>query len=233
VKRRLRFRPRASQLETYAKRHSWKRLALVGISDADIMGRLVAACRAVALVIVPEWPAKSQQPSERIKQQAREAKLRKLCSAYDRVTLLEPGAVPEGVFDAAVLLGMGDDLADVGAVYAGLVRDGGWLMGDDARDAGTRAQLAAVAPGWERLDDGLWCVRVKREDRAGQDNLATLADADGPGMTAAGDDAQALEEEHLAHDPIHSGPDVDEPTIAPKRRGGRPKGAKNKAKVAE
>jgi hypothetical protein len=117
----------------------WRRMVLVGIGDSDIMGRLVAACRGLSLVIVPEWPAKSEQPSERIKQRAREEKLRKLCAAYDRVTLLEPDAVPEGVFDAAVLLGLGDE--------------------------------------------------------------------------------------------AHSGPDVDEPTIAPKRRGGRPKGSRNKAKV--
>ena len=62
MRRRLRFRPRASQIETLAKRHMWKRMALVGICDADIMGRLVAACRGLSLVIVPQWPAKSDQP---------------------------------------------------------------------------------------------------------------------------------------------------------------------------
>jgi hypothetical protein len=295
----------------------WKRLALVGISDVDIMGRLVAACRGLSLVIVPEWPAKSDQPSERIKQRAREERLRKLCAAYDRVTLLEPDAVPEGTFDAAVLLGLGDDLADVGGVYAGLVRDGGWLMGDDTRDLGTRAILAAVAPGWGRLDDGLWCVRVRRAAVELPDELIPEpADvgADGIGISRVEQPLGLVAEipgvgqaAEFTHDPIHSGPDVagaedlgggddlkvdaagghddalsgfahgdgvelpiggDDavehaaisldaeasgslllgaendgsdlshassdatPTIAPKRRGGRPKGSRNKAKAA-
>jgi hypothetical protein len=228
----------------------WRRMVLVGIGDSDIMGRLVAACRGLSLVIVPEWPAKSEQPSERIKQRAREEKLRKLCAAYDRVTLLEPDAVPEGVFDAAVLLGLGDDLADVGGVYAALVRDGGWLMGDDTRDAGTRAILAAVAPGWARLDDGMWCVKVKRD--AGADDpldseiAPVVGDEAAQGEPLAIGEAVAVDAEStvglflseegddtvFGHDPTHSGPDVDEPTIAPKRRGGRPKGSRNKAKAA-
>jgi hypothetical protein len=126
------------------------------------------------------------------------------------VTLLEPGAVPEGVFDAAVLLGMdGDELADAGGVYAGLVRDGGWLMGDDTRDLGIRAVLAAVAPGWERLDDGLWCVRVRRVEGG---EVGLPPDDDGepahPASDALGDDIDATIT--TQHDPIHSGPDVDE-----------------------
>jgi hypothetical protein len=210
MKRRLRFRPRASQLETYAKRHMWKRMALVGISDSDIMARLVAACRALSLVIVPEWPAKSEQPSERIKQRAREERLRKLCAAYDRVELLDTTALPDGMFDAVVLLGMGDDLDHVGGIYAGLVRDGGWLMGDDTRDAHTRAILAAVAPGWVRLDDGLWCVRVRRAE-GGEVSLPPDDDGE-PAHTAQDALTDDINSPPLAdeHDPIHSGPDVDE-----------------------
>jgi hypothetical protein len=210
----------------------------------------------------------------------------------------------------------GDELADAGGVYAGLVRDGGWLMGDDTRDLGIRAVLAAVAPGWERLDDGLWCVRVRRHVDDGEHDGSTARDkpldgnvssivSDDPAQGAGSVDAEAaglflLGEEgdgaEFSHDPLHSGPDVDEvheaapdvagaegglvsevdvegvadaptapeqfeerreptgtaermppspplaseiagadvhaPTIAPKRRGGRPKGSKNKAKVA-
>lgn len=169
MRRRLLFRPQANEIERLAKRHNWKRLALVGVTDAVVLRRMLAAMGTISLVVVATWPAKHPQPSERMKQIGRERQVRQLCKAYTHRVMLFEGAAGEAAeamqgeqFDGVVLFDA-PDLETVGGAWALLVRSGGMLLGTDHRDLGTRAVLNAVAPAWERLDDGLWCVRVKRD----------------------------------------------------------------------
>lgn len=165
------FRSHPSQIEALAKRGMWASVALVGISDPDVFRRLLTTLHGrTQITVIATWPPKSDQPSERMKQVARAEMVRKLARAYAvRVTLLECGPI-EGaermagqMFDGAVLFDTLEDLAEAGGAWADRVRSGGMLLGTDHRDLETRAALNAVAPGWERFDDGLWCVRVKRE----------------------------------------------------------------------
>jgi hypothetical protein len=207
MKRSMKFRPVPNQIEAITKRHNWSSLAIVGISDAEVLQRMLFACTRLALTVVATWPEKSNRPGERIKQVERANRVRKLARSYaSRVTLLECTAGEAAhklcgqEFDGAALFDVADLESDGGA-WAALVRSGGMLLGTDHRDIETRAVLNAVAPGWERLDDGLWCVRVKREA------ALKLGPLDSPSGTLV---EQSLDGGDVVHDPVNSGPGVDE-----------------------
>jgi hypothetical protein len=214
----MKFRPQANQIEALTKRNNWASLAIVGVSDADVLQRMLFACTRLAITVVATWPAKSTQPGERIKQTTRADKVRHLSRSYaSRVTLLECTAgeaahkLAGQEFDGAVLFDA-PDLERDGGAWALLVRSGGMLLGTDHRDIATRAVLNAVAPGWERLDDGLWCVRVKRAEIsgvAGDDSAVDDSPADAPVGLALAELAPAVASANV-HDPVNSGPAVDD-----------------------
>jgi hypothetical protein len=213
MKRSMKFRPQANQIEAICKRHAWASLALVGISDADVLQRMLFACTRLRLTVVATWPEKSDRPGERIKQTTRADKVRQLSRSYaSRVTLLECTAGEAAhklcgqVFDGAVLFDA-PDLESDGGAWAALARSGGMLLGTDHRDMETRATLNAVAPGWERLDDGLWCVRVKRADGNREVDQGEPVDVEPP----TGDAEPALPDgAAVVHDPVSSTPSVDD-----------------------
>jgi hypothetical protein len=252
MRRSMKFRPQANQIEAITKRNTWSSLAIVGVADSEVMQRMLFACTRLALTVVATWPAQSTQPTERIKQKSRADKVRQLARSYaSRVTLLEcdadtaAGKLAGQEFDGAVLFDA-PDLEHDGGAWAALVRSGGMLLGTDHRDMATRATLNAVAPGWERLDDGLWCVRVKRavhdEVRADDVGDAAIAPVGADVLEpASGDRGEVRVEADVDRPkkrasrpplpPEIAGSDTHAASIAPKRRGGRPKGSKNKTKV--
>jgi hypothetical protein len=225
MRRSMKFRPQANQIEAITKRNSWASLAIVGVADSEVMQRMLFACTRLALTVVATWPAQSTQPTERIKQKSRADKVRQLARSYaSRVTLLEcdadtaAGKLAGQEFDGAVLFDAAE-LEHVGGAWAALVRSGGMLLGTDHRDIETRAVLNAVAPGWERLDDGLWCVRVKRSAIADSAEPVEHVEEDVIDELAAFE-AQPVAPDELpiaainaVHDPIHSGPALNDDAV--------------------
>lgn len=224
------FKPHASQIEAWAKRGMWSTVALVGVTDADVFRRLLTTLHGKTVItVIATWPRKSDQPSERIKQVARAEMVRKLARAYsNRVVLLECGPLEAAdrlagqMFDGAVLFATDEDLAEAGGAWAGMVASGGMLLGTDWRDLDTRAVLNAVAPSWERFDDGLWCVRVKRQQAVdlahdGLEEDASLGHVEGSSPLSGDDAAHDLV---AAHEPSVAADKIPQPI---KRRPGRPR----------
>lgn len=249
-------RSRLRLLDVLIKKYGWHTMAMVGVHDDGEVRGLLQWCRHLKVTAV--WQPKAAHLSERQRQMHARDRMRKWAESYGRLTLVEQPqheaveTLAGRSFDAVALWGLTPgQLAATGASWAALVRDGGALVGRDHRTAEVRRVLNAAVPKWRSLRDGVWLVEVKRSgallpgvegtDASSLDNVdgAGGADIDKPvaeldtqdasvgdgGLAPAGADVLPTENIDLAH-----AADIAQP--APKRRGGRPKGSRNKPKVA-
>jgi hypothetical protein len=254
-------RARLAFVEGHAKRYKWRRVALVGVSDTGLVRQLLVNFPLCAVFVVPVWRDEAgMRPGERGQQRNHQRNLRVWARSYAKRFEADEGPLLKvagraGAFDAVVLwTEVGDEaLGEVGRAWVANVKDGGWLLGLDHRSEAVRATLDAVAPGrWDHFREGIWGIRVRRTEVSGE--AATVLDADAPALVD-GDDALAEDEapvtvQVLAAVPVggvpvasegvtaaegggHEPSDVAAATVAPKRRGGRPKGGRNKPKVEE
>jgi hypothetical protein len=209
---RLSERRRLVMIDWLAKKHKWRNIAIVGVSDAKATQFLLDHARAIKrLVTVVRWKD-GLRPAEAGQQRV----ARKLLERFDVVkpnfTLIEradagPGEAKEHApFDAVLLLGIEPhELAEAGLEWAPQVRDGGWLVGVDHREAAVRSILDAAGPEWQGMIEGVWGVRVNREGDGG----APVVDGDAPQSDPpAPPDADPDENVPLGRDkPVHgSGP---------------------------
>lgn len=231
-------RSRLRLLDSIIKRYGWRTLALVGVHDDGEVRGLLQWCRHLKVTAI--WQPKAAHLSERQRQMHARDRMRKWAESYGRLTLVEQPqheaveALAGRSFDAVALWGLTPgQLAATGASWAALVRDGGALVGRDHRTAEVRRILNAAVPKWRSLRDGVWLVDVKRVHEVPEDGSGDgLPDDEFVGRDV--DDAGVV-----THDPVDSGSGADDAVHAenvaqpaPKRRGGRPKGSRNKPKVA-
>ena len=242
-------RSRLAFIEAHAKRHKWRSVALVGVGDTTLARQLLVHFPVCSVLVVPVW-REGLRPSEEGRQRNHQRYLRLWTRSYakrfevDEGPPLKVAARMDGrQFDAVVLWDGIDDrvLGLVGAAWAPRVKDGGWLLGLDHRNEAVRGVLNAVAPGWQDHREGIWSVRVRRQKPLdGDANAVDLKAEDLPAAEEVrhDDDAElpvALELEPSVGSDDGSGqpeaPDVAAASVAPKRRGGRPKGSRNKPKA--
>lgn len=244
-------RSRLQFIEAHAKRHKWRSVALVGVGDTTLARQLLVHFPVCSVLVVPVW-REGLRPSEEGRQRNHQRYLRLWTRSYvkrfevDEGPPLKVAARMAGrQFDAVVLWDGIDDrvLGLVGAAWAPRVKDGGWLLGLDHRSEAVRGVLNAVAPGWQDHREGIWSVRVRRQkpadDLVVEDHAPVIPDEqDAAAFPAAERPVEVLESpegatasfesvERVGHEPS----DVAAASVAPKRRGGRPKGSRNKPKV--
>jgi hypothetical protein len=116
----------------------------------------------------------------------------------------------------------------------------------DHRTALVRSVLNQVAPGWVQYREGIWGVRVRRSET--DDTVDSGSDADEAVAHVAAPDEGGAEGESVVAETIAQPkprrarrkpaseasqiePDAYVSPEPPKRRGGRPKGSKNKPKA--
>lgn len=238
-------RSRVRLLDKLAKQNGWRSLCVVGVKDDLEAKSLISWSNRLNVTIV--WEQRDVRTrQERGRQQRACARMRRWEETTKRLSLVEMSCADaadhlEGEqFDAVALWGLSPaQLAADGAKWAALVRDGGALVGTGSRSPDVRGVLTAAVDKWRQLRDGVWLVDVKR----------TVVEP----AAQAGVEVGEVPELDVVHDPVDSGSGegetvavhgvapamgaegVADATIAqpaPKRRGGRPKGSRNKPKVA-
>ena len=191
------------------KKNRWASLVVVGVKDDLEAKSLLQWCRNLALTVV--WrvaPGAGRQEKQR--QEFARDRMRKWAAIYKRFTLVEAATAdaPEMLdgqqFDAVALWGLTPaQLAAEGPAWAGLVRDGGALVGLDHRVVDCRRVLNAAVPEWSALRDGVWSVKVKRSQPS--------AGGSDDGVNGAVEQSigQGLGDRVNSHDPVDSRPDAD------------------------
>lgn len=212
----------ASLVEGQSKRHNFNRIALVGIRNYAVLGRLLGAAPRTKLMIVARPGL-----GDGLRDTGLWARIKQLCASYSsRATLIEADPVagldqlPEQWRADIVYLEdcEASTLAEVGRAWLSRLQDRGILIGDGGRDLRLRAVLGAVAPSRQHYPDGLWSVAVRR-------GFAPPSDAGGAGeMEPVAGHGGQQEPEGARESAVES------PAAEPKRRG-RPPGSRNKPKA--
>lgn len=198
------------------KKNRWASLVVVGVKDDLEAKSLLQWCRNLALTVV--WraaPGASRQEKQR--QEFARDRMRKWAAIYKRFTLVEaatadaPELLDGQQFDAVALWGLTPaQLAAEGPAWAGLVRDGGALVGMDHRVVDCRRVLNAAVPEWSALRDGVWSVKVRRSS-------APVVDESLDGALVEVGGVKRGEVETLSHDPVDSRSDADDVALRPSR----------------
>ena len=98
--------------EVLCKKHQWRNVALVGAWNDNAVQTFLANCLRTKTTVVASWrdPA-ATTTSERLRQEAAQARMRRHAKAYaHRLTLIESEplaameALPQAAFDAVILL---------------------------------------------------------------------------------------------------------------------------------
>jgi hypothetical protein len=247
-------RSRLQFIEGHAKRHKWRSVALVGVGDTTLARQLLVHFPVCSVLVVPVW-REGLRPSEEGRQRNHQRYLRLWTRSYAKRFEVDEGppvkvaARMEGrQFDAVVFWDGIDDrmLGVVGAAWAPRVKVGGWLLGLDHRSEAVRSVLNAVAPGWQDHREGVWSVRVRRQAEVQGNGLPVVHDVDSAAavdddlaraaavaqLDGDADEVRPVVNVELAENDAHESSDVAAASVAPKRRGGRPKGSRNKPKDA-
>lgn len=217
-------RARLAFVEGHAKRHKWRRVALVGLSDMALARQFLVNFPLCSVLVVPVWQDEADmRPGERAAQRNQQRNLRVWSRSYAKRFTSDDGPLVKvagraGEFDGVVLwtaVGEGE-LAEVGAAWSACVKDGGWLLGLDYRSGVTRAVLDQVAPRqWSHFREGIWGVRVRRGTEP--DNAVAQVDAD---AAPEGDAESAVADgERPVLVPHDEAPAAEQVVAQPKRRG--------------
>lgn len=242
-------RSRLHFVEAQAKRYKWRSVALVGVNDTALARQFLAHFPRCKVLVVPIW-REDLRPGPAGAQRNYQRNLRLWTKAYSGRFECEPGGAmkfagsTERQFDGVVLwTGIAPELlAVIGGAWVPRVVDGGWLLGVDHRLALVRGVLNQVAPGWVQYREGIWGVRVRRSadvehasglpespadeaDGVACESAATSGSSDEPipALPVGGCETHAVSSDADAAN-------IAQPSATPKRRGGRPKGSKNKPK---
>ena len=258
-------RRRLLLLDHLVKRNALRSLVVAGVGTDEECKGLLQWNKHLRFVLV--WaPPPVRQPSDRVRNANALQRMRAWERSYGRFDVLEmPTAkavetLADREFDCVALWSLTpQQLAAEGPLWAARVKDGGLLVGVDYREVAVRQILNAAVPRYDRLRDGVWCVRVRRTSQS-EDVGDPVSDAhgleDGGQLGAAGPDQVIAVEDGITaggelvpdalanvrqasvgqdgHQPVASEAVAADtlPQPAPKRRGGRPKGSRNKPKVA-
>lgn len=162
--------------EALCKKHQWRHVALVGAWNDGAVQTFLANCLRVKVTVVASWrdPA-VMTPSERLRQDAAQGRMRRHAKAYaHRLTLIESEplaameALPPTAFDAVILLdGVQPHLLPhAGQIAAPLIKSGGYLVGLGHRDPDVRGILdsAIGRDRWVAWREGVWGVQVERDE---------------------------------------------------------------------
>lgn len=238
-------RSRLRFVEAHAKRYGWRSAAFVGVSDSHLVRQFICHFPACALYVVPMWREGLLPGAAGAQENARQH-IRKWARVYARLEVDEhdPRKVAERLdrqFDGVVLWTEidADLIHTIGGAWVARVVDNGWLLGIDHRIEKTRGILNAVAPDWVDFREGIWGVRVRRDNKpvdARTDVEQSVVHDDAPLVAAEGEHEPAIAEQLVRRTKRPGGTrakllDVAEES-QPKRRAGRPKGSRNKPKVA-
>lgn len=231
-------RSRVRLLDKLVKQGGWRSLCVVGVKDDLEAKSLGQWCRNLDLTVV--WEQRDAKTRHERARQGRACdRMRKWAGIRKGLTLIEmdcddaPAHLAGQQFDAVALWGLSPaQLAEDGAKWAALVRDGGALVGTGSRSPDVRGVLHAAVDKWRQLRDGVWLVDVKRTAPAEEFLAAGVGETNDhmPVVSEADDDAVGGQAHDSTTSDVAAAATIAHP--APKRRGGRPKGSRNKPKVA-
>ena len=164
-------------LEEYAKAECWTRLAEIGVHKGTTFGWLLRTCPDLTVIGVDiwdeyfNWGAKRERTVPEAEALENYRRVLGVAKPYGARAIILKGRstdpkilaqVSDGSLDC-VFIDANHTYEDVYAeimAWRPKIRAGGMLSGHDARIAGVRKAIDALAPGWKQMDNDVWAVRV-------------------------------------------------------------------------